>query len=250
MHFFHSVVSALALAGLALGEKTTESSSSATSSSSSGKVKVQVVKVSNKEGNLTFTPDSITAEAGSMVQFHFYPSNHSVVQATFDEPCVPINNVNKSVTGFYSGFMPTTLSAKTTPVYTLMINDTKPIWFYCSQATHCQAGMVGAINVDPSANKTRTLANFKELAAKASENLSPGQSSTSSSSSSSSSGSSSSGSSSGTSSSNSSSTSGNSSSSATGAASTGGAGSLSGGLKYVSGAGIACFVVALVSAWL
>lgn len=36
-------------------------------------VKVQVVKVSNKNGDLTFTPNNITAAVGSFVQFHFYP---------------------------------------------------------------------------------------------------------------------------------------------------------------------------------
>lgn len=38
-----------------------------------GDVKVQVVKVSNKNGDLTFAPNNITAAVGSFVQFHFYP---------------------------------------------------------------------------------------------------------------------------------------------------------------------------------
>lgn len=41
--------------------------------SAGGDVKVQVVKVSNKNGDLTFTPNNITAAVGSFVQFHFYP---------------------------------------------------------------------------------------------------------------------------------------------------------------------------------
>lgn len=36
-------------------------------------VKVQVVKVSNNNGDLTFAPNNITAAVGSFVQFHFYP---------------------------------------------------------------------------------------------------------------------------------------------------------------------------------
>lgn len=32
------------------------------------------------------------------------------------------------------------------PVFTVMINDTKPIWFYCATQKHCQAGMSGVIN--------------------------------------------------------------------------------------------------------
>lgn len=38
-----------------------------------GNVKVQVVKVSNKNGDLTLEPNNITAAVGSLVQFHFYP---------------------------------------------------------------------------------------------------------------------------------------------------------------------------------
>lgn len=38
-----------------------------------GDVKVQVVKVSNINGDLTFAPNNFTAAVGSFVQFHFYP---------------------------------------------------------------------------------------------------------------------------------------------------------------------------------
>lgn len=51
------------------------------------------------------------------------------------------------VKGIQSGFMPVTADAKDVPVFTMQINDTTPMWLYCSQATHCQEGMVMAINV-------------------------------------------------------------------------------------------------------
>jgi hypothetical protein len=35
-----------------------------------------------------------------------------------------------------------------TPTYTITINATTPLWFYCAQAKHCQNGMVMAINVN------------------------------------------------------------------------------------------------------
>jgi hypothetical protein len=76
--------------------------------------------------------------------------NHSVVQSTFDQPCVPIQNIQANKTdAFFSGFMPTNASLGATTnvlTYTIHIKDTKPVWFYCSQGKHCQAGMVGAIN--------------------------------------------------------------------------------------------------------
>lgn len=51
-------------------------------------------------------------------------------------------------TAFFSGFMPMNASAGTKNVltYTIRVMDKKPVWFYCSQAKHCQSGMVGAIN--------------------------------------------------------------------------------------------------------
>ncbi|KAL8676662.1 MAG: hypothetical protein Q9186_006846 [Xanthomendoza sp. 1 TL-2023] len=137
----------------------------------SGQVMVHVVKVGNKKGSLTFEPNNLQAPVGHMVQFHFYPK--------------PIKNNNASVNGFFSGFMPVKPDAAMMPSYTIMINDTKPIWYYCSQGDHCQDGMVGVIN-PPAANKSRTIESFTALANKATENLSPGQSLSTSSSSSSS----------------------------------------------------------------
>ncbi|KAI4108330.1 MAG: hypothetical protein LQ339_002231 [Xanthoria mediterranea] len=152
------------------------SPAAAGAASPSGQVMVHVVKVSNKMGALTFEPNNLQVPAGDMVQFHFYPKNHSVVQSTFDQPCEPINNNNASVTGFFSGFMPVKPDAAMRPSYTIMVNNTNPIWYYCSQGDHCQKKMVGVIN-PPAKNKSRTIELFGELASKATQNLSPGQSS-------------------------------------------------------------------------
>jgi hypothetical protein len=34
------------------------------------------------------------------------------------------------------------------------VNDTQPIWFYCSRASHCASGMVGVVNAPTNSNKT------------------------------------------------------------------------------------------------
>ena len=69
-----------------------------------------------------------------------------------------------NVTGISSGPMPPENGMM--KVFTIMINDTKPMWMYCATADHCQKGMVMAIN--PPATGERNLAAFKALAAKAS----------------------------------------------------------------------------------
>ncbi|MCJ1469749.1 hypothetical protein MMC07_008391 [Pseudocyphellaria aurata] len=126
-------------------------------------VHIHIVKVSNKRGELTFTPSTLKAAAGSFVQFQFYPKKHSIVQSTFDNPCVPINQVKPEEPGFFSGFMPVQAGDTTLPTYTIVVNDTKPIWYYCSQGDHCQDGMVGVINPPPR-NHSLTQESFAALA--------------------------------------------------------------------------------------
>ncbi|KAE9380032.1 hypothetical protein N431DRAFT_394501 [Stipitochalara longipes BDJ] len=88
---------------------------------------------------LSFSPNTTSASPGDTLTFHFYPGKHNVAQSLFSTPCVP------SPDGFYSGFIvPTTGEDSTTFIVT--VNDTSPIWFYCSEYMHCQLGMVGVVN--------------------------------------------------------------------------------------------------------
>lgn len=98
-----------------------------------------IVAVSDKTGALTFNPNNTKAAAGDTVTFHFWPQSHSVAQGTFAKPCEPKAN------GFWSGYVPVASGMGTTQ-FTVTVNDTKPIWFYCTRGTHCIKGMAGAIN--------------------------------------------------------------------------------------------------------
>ncbi|KAH9866666.1 hypothetical protein J1614_008359 [Plenodomus biglobosus] len=126
-----------------------------------------IVAVGSRTGGLVFEPESITADEGDLVHFKFWPKNHSVAQAAFNRPCEPMNN------GFWSGFVPTTdatAAANWTFTYEVT-NASQPIWFYCTQGQHCQAGMVGVIN--PPQSGPRTLAAFKDASKSARSNISP-----------------------------------------------------------------------------
>jgi plastocyanin len=92
------------------------------------------------DGALAFSPANISAAVGDTVVFSFYPTKHSVAQASFAKPCVPLNS-----SSFFSGAM-TTTSGVNPDTFTITVNDTTPIWFYCSVASHCESGMVGSIN--------------------------------------------------------------------------------------------------------
>ncbi|CAI7565148.1 unnamed protein product [Penicillium pancosmium] len=131
---------------------TSTASSTGSASSSSSTVSVDV-----GEDGFTFNPATVNVPKGGVVEFKFYPGDHSVVQAAFDNPCHPLSD-----TSFFSGFMADANNGK--PVWSLTVNDTNPIWFYCGQVGHCAAGMVGVIN--PSGSNT--LDEFKSKAASAS----------------------------------------------------------------------------------
>lgn len=91
--------------------------------------------------SLRYTPNVTTAAPGDYVVFHFYPGHHNVVQGSFNDPCQPMTGDG----GFYSGFIDSE-SGEAAEIFTIKINDTEPIWIYCSQGEHCEHGMVAAIN--------------------------------------------------------------------------------------------------------
>ena len=53
-------------------------------------------------------------------------------------------------------------------MFSVMVNNTDPMFYYCSAAQHCQNGMVGAVNAEDSA-----LEQYKSDAANADMNVSP-----------------------------------------------------------------------------
>ncbi|KAI1438607.1 hypothetical protein GGR50DRAFT_691143 [Xylaria sp. CBS 124048] len=127
---------------------------------------VHVVTVSSANGLANaYTPNNLVASVGDLVQFQFLDSNHSVTQSNFDNPCVPIAQEVTNETGIFSGFMPVQAGAATIPTYTVQVTSTTPLWLYCAQVGHCQAGMVMVINENTAANATRSLDNFRSMAA-------------------------------------------------------------------------------------
>ncbi|CAI4214921.1 unnamed protein product [Parascedosporium putredinis] len=95
-----------------------------------------------RDSELSFSPSHVEDQlAGTIVQFRFYPQNNSVVQTTYDRPCQPLSG------GFSSGFIPIE-SASADVGFSIVLNDTDPVYFYDAQPTdsHCQNGMVGSIN--------------------------------------------------------------------------------------------------------
>jgi len=126
-------------------------------SAASAQMTVQVGSTTSAAGGVyQFIPPSFNATNGTTITFKFTgaPGNHSVTQSTFADPCDPVAGGS----GFDSGwvFVPTSPALAQTPEWNLtIVDDTKPIWFFCKQTLpvdHCSAGMVGAINAPATGN--------------------------------------------------------------------------------------------------
>jgi len=114
--------------------------------------------------SLVFDPPFVAAQPRDTVVFEFHQKNHTVTQSAFADPCRPLNA--NGTTGFDSSFMP--VGANVTsgfPTWSIVVNDTTPIWAYCKQTnpeSHCGAGMVFAIN--PVQNSARNFTAFQNVA--------------------------------------------------------------------------------------
>jgi len=107
-------------------------------------IDVQVVKVG--DDGAFYTPNNFTAKIGTIINFQFVGTAHSVVQANFSQPCQLLPG------GFDSGFAGIQFggSLEEPMEWNLTVtDDTMPIWFYCKglrPQSHCQNRMVGVIN--------------------------------------------------------------------------------------------------------
>lgn len=50
--------------------------------------------------------------------------------------------------------MPVAANVTSFPSFSIVVNDTTPIWAYCRQTNHCESGMVFAINANDSSAKS------------------------------------------------------------------------------------------------
>ncbi|KAK6501289.1 hypothetical protein TWF481_009130 [Arthrobotrys musiformis] len=126
--------------------------------------KTHIIKAkTDDDGNDVFEPATLMAAKGDTVVFEFHPSTHSVARGIFDKPCQPLEQG-----GFYSGFHSVRGTAKS-PTFSIKVEDSNPIWYYCTVGKHCQGGMVGVINPGPKDDLKAYIAASK----KAPSNVSP-----------------------------------------------------------------------------
>ncbi|RFU24768.1 hypothetical protein B7463_g11567, partial [Scytalidium lignicola] len=171
MRFFTAPI---LLAGVALAQdygggsnnnaKTTSTTAAPASSAAAAANGVQTI-VAGQSG-LTYSPNSVTAAVGSTVEIRFAGPGHTFTSSSFGSPC------QGNDSSIFSGIIGSGASSNiATNVFTIQINSTDPIWFYCSVPGHCSAGMVGVIN--PPSSGSQTLSAYKAAAANAGNTFTP-----------------------------------------------------------------------------
>jgi len=120
------------------------------------------IRETDGQPGLGFDPSAIVPQAGDTIEFTFqlpsYVRNgtdtqHTATQSTFEAPCTPMEG------GFDTGLQTTTMTGGRS--FTLLVNDTQPLWFYSYANNDCNAPMVLAINPPLSG---QTAASFQDAA--------------------------------------------------------------------------------------
>ncbi|GJN81313.1 extracellular serine-rich protein [Purpureocillium lilacinum] len=125
-------------------------------------VAAKTIRIDVGSSGKSFSPDTVTADKGDVLEFHFSKSKHSVVSGDYDKGCSP-----QSQGGFYSGMLQA--KGNNPSIFQVTVESTDPTFFYCSAGSHCQGGMVGVAN--PSSGKS--LATYKDHAKSSGSNVSP-----------------------------------------------------------------------------
>ncbi|KAG9697869.1 hypothetical protein KCU76_g2695, partial [Aureobasidium melanogenum] len=97
-----------------------------------------------------YAPYNLTANPGDVIVFQFIAVGHTVVQSNFQDPCVPRDAYHPGLSTFFSGwYNGSDVSSSNPAIWNLTINDTSPIFFYCSRLGSClNEHMIGAINAN------------------------------------------------------------------------------------------------------
>nr|GAT58722.1 predicted protein [Mycena chlorophos] len=94
------------------------------------------VIVAPTQGVLRFIPFATNASVGDTVEFHWGANNHTVTKSSALTPC----NKSSDAPVFASG------EQNDGFVFSQVVNDTNPVFYYCGTPGHCEKGMFGIIN--------------------------------------------------------------------------------------------------------
>lgn len=94
------------------------------------------VLVAPTKGVFRMMPFATNASVGDTIEFHWGADEHTVTKSSALTPC----NKSSAAPVFASG------EQNTSFVFSQVVNDTSPTFYYCGTPTHCEKGMFGIIN--------------------------------------------------------------------------------------------------------
>lgn len=100
----------------------------------------------------TFSPNSVVAAVGDILQFQFSNGNHTVTQSTSDAACAPMEG------GVHSGHILFVDGQTDVGTFNMPVTSTDPMFLFCATGPHCQEGqvmIVNAANAQQIANYTK-----------------------------------------------------------------------------------------------
>jgi plastocyanin len=103
---------------------------------SKGTGATHTVIVAPTKGVFRMVPFATNASVGDTIEFHWGADEHTVTKSSALLPC----NKSAEAPVFASG------EQNTSFVFTQVVNDTNPTFYYCGTPTHCEKGMFGIIN--------------------------------------------------------------------------------------------------------
>jgi plastocyanin len=102
---------------------------------STGSGATHTVIVAPSQGVLRYVPFALNASVGDTIQFMWGANNHTVTKSSELEICNKTSNALFASGTHDKGFM-----------FTQVVNDTNPTFYYCGTPGHCEKGMFGIIN--------------------------------------------------------------------------------------------------------
>ncbi|KAF7338330.1 Phytocyanin domain-containing protein [Mycena venus] len=103
---------------------------------SKGTGATHTVIVAPTKGVFRMMPFATNASVGDTIEFHWGADQHTVTKSSALLPC----NKSSEAPVFASG------EQNQSFVFTQVVNDTNPTFYYCGTPTHCEKGMFGIIN--------------------------------------------------------------------------------------------------------
>lgn len=109
--------------------------STPTSGSGSGNGATHTVIVAPTQGVLRYVPFVLNASVGDTINFMWGANNHTVTKSSQLELCNKTSDAPFASGEHNKSFM-----------FSQVVNDTNPTFYYCGTPTHCEKGMFGIIN--------------------------------------------------------------------------------------------------------